>query len=794
MRLTLRTLLAYLDGILEPGDAQDLGKKVEESEFATGLVHRIRDVMRRLRLGAPSLTDRGPGLDPNTVAEYLDNTLAPERVTDFEKVCLDSDIHLAEVAACHQILTLVLGEPAEVDPASRQRMYELKDVAALENTEENTENVVSQVVAGQDVSSGVKPPPTPTASSPSASPSLSLDIEEGEGEQADRKPRPRPTVPEYLREPHRRPALWHVAAAVLLALCLVIVVLLMFGQLEPGTPLGNVLVQWGVVAEPQELAAANEGSGENGEGREPTEQQPAVSPMVEPVEGTTPETPIKEPTTPTAPTTPIAPDSANPAPIVPPATPPSAVEPGVQPPPVAPEATKPEVPPTVTPDVPPVPTDTGTTPAAVPGIVPPLAPAPPAATDAGKKPAPELPVLPEPLGRFLSSDQVLLYEDSANGWTRAAANQMLIPQRVLALPTYRAKVALTAGVAMEIVGGTCVELLGSTPKEMPGIRVVFGRVVLMPVAKAGTQLRLAFGDHNGTLTFVDADAVVALEVRRVHAPGTNPEADPPYVTADMYVTTGAVTWDETADGKAAQAHQLASPQRLGFDAQLTTAPIAPKEMPKWITAEPIGPNDRRASAEIARSLPTDRPARVGLLELTTSRPQREVKWLALRCLGYVGQFRDLIALLNDASRKLDWFDYIDALRAAVDRDGETASAVRMALEKQYPDEAADLYRMLWGYTDKDLAGGEDAKLVRFLDDDALAVRVLAYWNLKDITGMGQIYQPEQTSARRQQSVRRWRQRLEAKEIRLSTPAEKAGAAAREAIAPAKPASDVAPGK
>jgi hypothetical protein len=62
MRLTLRTMLAYLDEVLDAADSQELGRKIEESSFASGLVHRIRDSMRRLRLGAPKVDGKGMGL------------------------------------------------------------------------------------------------------------------------------------------------------------------------------------------------------------------------------------------------------------------------------------------------------------------------------------------------------------------------------------------------------------------------------------------------------------------------------------------------------------------------------------------------------------------------------------------------------------------------------------------------------------------------------------------------------------------------------------------------------------
>src|ERR1043165_5376177 len=105
MRLTLRTLLSYLDDTLEPSQARAIGVKVAESEQARELMERIKQVTRRRRLMTPPA---GPGgIDPNTIAEYLDNEVTSEKASEVEQICLASDVHLAEVAACHQILTLV---------------------------------------------------------------------------------------------------------------------------------------------------------------------------------------------------------------------------------------------------------------------------------------------------------------------------------------------------------------------------------------------------------------------------------------------------------------------------------------------------------------------------------------------------------------------------------------------------------------------------------------------------------------------------------------------------------------
>jgi hypothetical protein len=123
MRLTLRTLLAWLDDTLLASEVREIGKQVAESPYAQELVERIQRVTRQRRLTVPSST--GPdATDPNLVASYLDNELDQDLVPEYEKLCLTSDVHMAEVASVHQILSLV-GQKAKVPQEAKNRMYHL---------------------------------------------------------------------------------------------------------------------------------------------------------------------------------------------------------------------------------------------------------------------------------------------------------------------------------------------------------------------------------------------------------------------------------------------------------------------------------------------------------------------------------------------------------------------------------------------------------------------------------------------------------------------------------------------
>lgn len=776
MRLTLRTLLAYMDGLLDPKDSQEIGKKIEDSKFATELFHKIRDVMRRLRLGAPSITERGANLDCNTVAEYLDNALPGDRVPDFEEVCLKSEMHLAEVASCHQILTMVLGEPVEIEPENRQRMYQLPTVANRGDEERLAAVEAANMLSG-DGNAGVPPA------------------------RSD-KTRPRPVVPEYLRDPARKSRLLPAAAIMLLVGAAIGLLLLGLGQLKPGTPVGDA---W------QRLQAKITGRAAD-EARDEGDGKRLAKPSADHAVGASGEAAPKSsasglPAAGSEAAVPAAIDSGNPpatagnrevpVPVAEkPLEKPIAEKPladlGKNPRPMveasqALDSTSPlagmMTPPNKlgSPEKSPVPSvaaagsksaEHGATspPTQLAGVDFSGVPKTGAAARTGGAARPPLADEEKTkIGRFISDGQDVLLKFEANNsrWRRVLPEEFLASrQPLLALPSYRPRVVvLNIGATLELINGTRIELLPDNAQGQPGVDIDYGRVVIKPLAQAGTRLRLVVGSHTGVLTLTSLESVTGLEVTRVHDPGKDPEKVFSHARTKLYVARGGAVWEE---GPGKQAVRLTAPAELMLDGA-ADAPGTGKDVPKWLTVNTVNELDQRAALSVSQALPADRAASLGLMELVEAR-QREIRWLAVRCLGYLGQFDPMTAALNDVEFRREWTDYIDQLREAIARGPETAAAVRQSLEKQYGNEsAALLYRMLWGYEDKDLEDGEDARLVKFLDHEVPVFRVLAFEALKDITHQGLYYRPESTAAKRLPSVQQWRRQLQLGRIRVNVP-------------------------
>lgn len=726
MRLTLRTMLAYLDDILEPADAEDIGQKIEESEFATDLVNRMRDVTRRLRLGTPKLYGRGMGGDPNSVAEYLDNTLPGERVPEFERVCLESDVQLAEVASCHQILTLVLGAPAQVEPASRNRMYR---------------------IAGKDHEVAIDGP----------EPLLAAVVDEPE---VVRGPRAKPEIPEYLREERSwSRMLVPLAAAVVLIGGLVWVVLqavgpLQLAQIDDAPPVDGAAIAPDPDATPAPAGAAAPDvvivdEPVEGDVVQPADEGPlldeegddlAVTPMPVPAPDTLvpsedPATPPVEPPGETdetmdlaAPPTPNVVDLPDDAPATPPA-PVSAEEVEVEGVVATEEGESPRV---------------ATRPAEVEPLV-----------DGNAAPADSLGV-----GRLLANTDVMLrYEPTADArWEQLVGGALLSAgDRLLAMPGFGATFALSHGVTVRALSGTELELPESSG-EIPAVNLLYGRAVLMTAGRPDAQLHLRTAQQASELIFRDAETTIAIEVSSRWATGLSPETDPLPPIVDLYVTRGRLAWKPAGSD---EEFVLEAPAYQRWDGSEALAVDPIEVIPAWTTGmEELSQIDQRAVGAMKVHLQPDRPIELTLRELASNR-RPEVVSLAVRCLAYAGNYAPLIDTLNDQSQRGSWDDHIRVLTHLGARDDRSAAEVRMAFETRRPEGAADLDRMLWGYTDEQLRGGAARQLVDFLDHDHLDYRVLAFWNLSRITGFTLYYRPEYPAPRREQYVQKWRQKLDA---------------------------------
>ena len=704
MRLTLRTMLAYVDDVLEPTDQVEIGDKIEESENATQQLKRARDLMRRTRIGAPPVMGRGFENDPNSVSAYLDNGLDPQRVNEFETICLESDVHMAEAAACHQILTLVLAEPATVDPTSRQRMYEIPAQVAAADRENSTQ---------------------------AAAAAVSTDG----------------SVPDYIAKSQRARRRWLVVAGVAAT---VLVGLVGFSAWQLFGPESDVTDQTASASSAPTLdpTASTEPPAES-----PTETtSPPVAPDVDPSTSTTDHASAPDLPSATLPQLPATGNTADTGDLETDAEL-SERDTDISPPPQPGELASVDLVQPLT-DEAPSPSDLE------PDIEVPATP--PATEENNPTEAPAAPAA-ESFGTFDAEDAVLCRLEQTD-WMRMTSPTTLQPgDQLLALPSFVSSVSLRGGIELLIRGGTRITTVASEDGGV-GLQVFGGRVVISQATAAPTTLQVFSAGHEPSITLVENQSLLAVEVVRSLPAGSDPLTATPEIQTIYYAAGGPVEW------KHADAHHTLSPDsRWVWTSGGLRQVTSENPLPAWIEQEQQADEESRARLGVQQELSSERPISLSLLELSDHR-RLEIRDLAARCAMFVGQFDPILKTFKDADQRIKrWERGFAALQARLAEGAEVAQQVQESCLRAGGEQGgAEVFRLLGGYSEAQLEAGADAELVELLSHQELEYRVLALCNLRAITGRAGLmvnFRPERTQEARRRALPIWQQRLERGKIR-----------------------------
>ncbi|MEX0671446.1 MAG: hypothetical protein WD060_13425 [Pirellulales bacterium] len=753
MRLTVRTLLAWIDGVLGSDDQKALGEKVAASDVAPRLVERTNSAVAHPGLSAPAPEGRGLADDPNTAAEFLDNVLQAEHLQVFERVCIDSDIHLAEVAACHRLLAEMTGDPQ-----------------ALELLDASQRRTLLAAVAKQVAASGK---PAAMNAAPAGAERLRTPASSATARESTRAVAP--VLSSQLRRPPRKAPLaaWISAAAA------VGLLLLLGGFFVWSLTRGNARRG----PKPTEIAVAPtvpESLPEKPAGELP--EKPAAEPaaVVKPVA-------VAEPPAAQAPIAAAIPEQ--PMPSLPAAAEAPAEQPAVAaavppPPPGLPGMEERRVP-------------NGDALAIVaPPFARPVAPDGPAMAPIGQ-PADARAALPDPpaagappFDAAIVGDVGLLLHlvegKESPRWQPLTANDALADRENLLAPPWCHSAVTINGMTIRMHPDTRA-VLTRDPDGTPRLEVVFGRAVVRGEA-ADAKLGVMAGGLCGVLSGVMRQPA-GIEVALTRDPGGDAE---PRRRATIFVGGAEKVWRQTgADGGAADplagvpAELLVAPRAtLAWDDRDPAAGVVgpPPVDPTWMSA--TASNDRLAQAAsrtLAGLLAADADGDIEqpLHALALDR-LAENRMIAAATLALLGDYDQLVTLLCDESprgmlNETQWTTLEEmTVPLALARGENAAAKFSESLQTYGPAGKGDiLLRLARGFTDAELAAGEDAVLVGALDDGSLAVRRYAIRRLIEIvqpdarhrTG----YRADRAPGIRKDGIAWWKSQLQQGRIRREPP-------------------------
>ena len=713
MRLTLRTLLAYLDDVLEPEQAKEIGEKIAQSDFASTLSNRIKDVLRRRRITAPDLDGAGMGVDPNTVAEYLDNTLPPDAVADVERIFLESDMHLAEVAAAHQILTLVLGEPVTISEESRERMYALgpetkHDSKLIDSMNGNARQAEPKAEKSEPVGSQ-------------------------EGEFADR-------IPAYLR---RKP-LWKRA----FPWVLVAVLAVAFGIAIYSDP---TLFGGGQPEDNDNKVAKNDDPKTT-----PGTPQRKTSPVKKTTGIKVPPAPVK--------VAKIDPNKKGVLPKVP-------VGVNGKPPKDVPEKTgaKTSGKKSIVGKKPPIPVGSGKKGKVV--------VAKPPKTVAGKSPKMQYisPAGDGLTWRFdaKTKDWTALKNNQAVNPGERLATPLPFSGR-LVIADGRVGVEMKRGTLVELLPASNVALFGF---DLQRGRIIVKPGKGMAGDKfTGMVFALGIHGRTYRVELLTPETLCGIEVAPAYPNTYEQKTESPLYTSSLIVPKGSVrianaageivVVSATADtaGKAS----LTPPAGVATDVKVNIVTDQIKEGVWPSAAKTTSVTETKFAGYFLKDLDADMQGNISLLNNAPDivRDRRAyVSQYAVESLAVIGDAGELVRALSIANHEESRTAAIAGLRSWLALHPKDGKLLQTELRKRFTkDDSVAVYRLLWGFGEADARDyTTSVQLVRWMDHDHIAVRELAFMHVKRLTGFQYNYQPNLRGNLRMLAIKRWAMHLEKNE-------------------------------
>jgi hypothetical protein len=710
MRLTLRTLLAYLDDILEPAQAKEIGEKLQESSLAAGLVSRIREVMRRRRLTAPTLSGPGVGIDPNTVAEYLDNTLAPDGVADVEKICLESDMHLAEVAACHQILTLAMGEPVEVTAQTRERMYALGPAAEkFELPQAIAPHIASRELPPKAVNDVLAQADSAPAVPRNGRPLVTAA--------------PKSEIPDYLKSKSNVKRFFGYAGALLVLLVWGVTVF----KTSPKGQSGS-----GRQAKPGVEVVADAGKKPTDEDAANTEPEAGDVAMRDASQSGDSESPrvgksAKRATIDSAADTD---DSGSPA---------ISEGPG--------KTTKKRR------------TGTGN-PAVADGPVP----DPPPVDDDTAVPQPSL-VRP---AKYVSTDGIALhYSRRDERWFVLPRGELVASGANLAVPQpFQCQLEFENGKALVTVQGhSLLAILPPLADGIHGLDLQRGQFVVRANGSADDgskpiNLRIGIAGELWRLE-LQAGAACGVMIRPIEPDKIVVADNRISYEGAFYVTDGAAIITDP-DG---QNHEVKGPDWLEVPLPVPNAngKLPPKRplfvAPKWMGPQQLSSIMQSKAVVFERKFVMDEAVELSVPIIAEAADPLLSRW-ATECLGLIEAYGPLVSVLRSQhpeARKAA----ISELRFWLPQHPDNNELLKAELAKYFPPETAEVAeRLLWGFDVDDARNkGTSNQLIDWMGDPELAIRELAFYQVYRLTGAKREYQADASPFKLNASLKSWREEV-----------------------------------